>query len=355
MIGFAVTGGLDIGVNILLAIIGRNETDRRLILNAVGPTWEGNQVWLITFGALLFAIWPIAYATAFSSLYFALLLVLFMLILRPPGFDYRAKIESVKWRAMWDLCLISGGFVLAIVFGVAIGNLFLGLPFYFDADFRSIYSGGLFELLTPFPLLFGVVSLCMLALQGGLFLQYKLEGELENRARRAISFFGFGFITSFIVTGIYCNNFMYGYKITQIGNIDTALSITNKTVEQNIGGCLANYQQYPLLWLLPCTTIILVLLAMLFSKNSKPKLGLLVNSFAIATMMLTAGAALFPFILPSSSHPNHSLTIWDASSSHRTLSLTLCAVVILLPVVLTYTTWVYRVMRGKVKLQPGSY
>jgi cytochrome d ubiquinol oxidase subunit II len=341
LIAFAVTGGMDIGVNILLGIIGKSEQDRRLILNATGPTWEGNQVWLITFGAGLFAIWPSAYATAFSSMYFALLLVLLMLILRPPGFDYRAKIDSQNWRKMWDMSLFGGGVVLALVFGVAIGNLFLGLPFYFDNDMRVIYTGGFFDLLTLPALLFGVVSLYMLTLQGALFLQYKLEGELAKQAFRFVKIMGWAFIASFIITGIYVCKWINGYEIMNIPDLNTGFSATHKTVAIVTGGWLRNYQQYNMLWLLPAIAILATLGAMQASKSLKPKLALLINSLAIATTVLTAAAALFPFILPSSSYPDHGLTMW--------------AVILFLPIVLVYTSWVYKVMGGKVRLQSNSY
>ncbi len=354
MIAFAVTGGMDIGVNFLLPIISKNENERRLIINSIGPTWEGNQVWLITLGAGLFAIWPNAYATAFSSLYFALLLVIVMLILRPPGFDYRGKIESTTWRRVWDVLLFLSSAVLAIVFGIAIGNLFIGLPFYYDNDLHSIYSGSFFNLLSPTALIFGVVSLCMCAAQGALFLQYKLEGTLAQLAKASAKIFGLGFIVSFIFAGIVVSFYINGYVITSIPDLNSGFAATQKIVDQ-IPGWLYNYNKYPMLWSFPIFTIITTRIAIKLSQYGKPVVALFFNSTAIIFTILTASTALFPFVLPSSSNPNHSLTIWDACSSYLTLKCGLIAVIILVPFIFLYTTWVYKVMRGKVKLQHESY
>lgn len=355
LIGFAITGGMDIGVNILLALIGKTEDERRLIINSVGPTWEGNQVWLVTFGASLFAVWPIVYATAFSSLYFALLIVLFMLILRPPGIDYRGKIDSPAWRALWDRCLFTSGLVLALLFGVAVGNLFVGLPFSFDDNMVVTYTGGLLSLISPVTLLFGIVSICMLIVQGAIFLQYKLEAELAARAKIAVKTFGWSFIVIFVFTGFYMYFWLPGYELVSIPDINTSLAVANKIVLPVKSGWFNNYALRPTLWILPICVVLSVWFAMFCSKTDKPKISLAFNSVAIMNTVLTAAVALFPFILPSSSNPNHSLTVWDACSSYNTLGFTLLAVVLLLPIVLAYTAWVYKVMRGKVKLQEGSY
>lgn len=354
MIAFAVTGGMDIGVNFLLPIIGKNEDERRLVINSIGPTWEGNQVWLITLGAGLFAIWPNAYATAFSGLYFALTIVLLMLILRPPGFDYRGKIESQVWRRVWDILVFLCGLVVAVIFGVAIGNLFIGLPFYYDNDLHSIYNGGLLNLLTPVPIVFGVVSLCMCVTQGALFLQYKLESQLEQRAISSVKIFGAGFILSFMLAGILVCFYVDGYVIKSIPDLNTGFAATQKTVE-HITGWLSNYVTYPGLWLLPIFTVAATVFAITLSHYRLPLVALFINSAGIIFTILTAATALFPFILPSSLNPSHSLTIWDACSSYLTLEWGLFAVIILVPIILIYTTWVYKVMRGKVILQHESY
>jgi cytochrome d ubiquinol oxidase subunit II len=155
LIGFALLGGFDLGVGTLLPFVGRTDTQRRVILNAIGPTWEGNQVWFITAGGALFAAWPMVYATAFSGFYWALLLVLFALFFRPVGFEYRSKVEDPRWRSAWDWGLFVGGSVPALVFGVAFGNLLQGVPFHFDVFLRSYYTGSFWGLLNPFALLAG--------------------------------------------------------------------------------------------------------------------------------------------------------------------------------------------------------
>ncbi len=354
LIAFAVTGGMDIGANFLLLIIGKDEDERGLIINSVGPTWEGNQVWLVTLGAGLFAIWPNAYATAFSGLYFAFMLVVIMLILRPPGFDYREKIESQIWRRVWDTLLFSSGLVLAIVFGIAIGNIFVGLPFYYDIDMRSIYQGGFLNLLNPAAIMFGIVSLCMCAMHGAIFLQYKLEGPLAKRAQTCVKFFGLGFIISFMCAGVLVSFYINGNVIQSIPDLNTGIAPTQKVVTV-VSGWLNNYKLYPILWLLPILTIIATKATIALSNYDKPLTAIFVNSAGIIFAVLTAATALFPFVLPSKLNPNHSLTIWDACSSHLTLEWGLVAIIILVPIILLYTTWVYKVMHGKVVLQNESY
>lgn len=353
-IAFAVTGGLDIGVNFLIPILGKNDDERRMILNSIGATWEGNQVWLITLGAGMFAIWPTAYATAFSSLYFALFLAIFVLILRPPSNDYRSKIKSTLWRYTWDFFLFSSGVVLAIIFGVGIGNLFIGIPFYFDSNMHSLYTGNFLTLLSPIAIWFGLVSLLMCTLQGSIFLQYKLEEELAERVKKMVRLTGLGFITAFIIAGfIACN--MHGYKILDTPDLNTGFAAVEKTVEHVSNGWLRNYSQYSMLWLLPILVVFTTLIAMLLSNRNKAIAALFANSIAIICTVLTAASALFPFIVPSSLMPNHSLTIWDACSSHFTLEWSLYATILILPMVLLYTSWVYKVMRGKVQLHRESY
>ena len=184
LIGFAILDGFDLGVCILLPFVGRSDVERRVMLNAIGPTWEGNQVWLISAGAGLFAAWPLVYATAFSGLYVALILTLFALFFRPVGIEYRGKREDARWRSAWDWGLFVGGAVPALIFGVAFGNLLQGVPFHFDADQRVFYTGSFFGLLNPFALLAGVVSLGMLTMHGAIFLQLRTDGAVQARARQ---------------------------------------------------------------------------------------------------------------------------------------------------------------------------
>ena len=183
LIGFAVTDGFDLGVGMLLPFIARNDTDRRVLINTVGPVWEGNQVWLILGGGAIFAAWPTLYAASFSGFYLAMLLVLAALILRPVGFKFRSKMPEPRWRATWDWALFVSGLVPSLVFGVAMGNLLKGVPFSFDPELRAAYGFGLLDLLNPFALLCGLVSVSMLATHGAVYLSVKTDGEIA-RARR---------------------------------------------------------------------------------------------------------------------------------------------------------------------------
>jgi len=189
LIGFAITGGADLGVGALLPFLGKNDAERRVIINSVGPTWEGNQVWFVTAGGALFAAWPMAYAVAFSGFYLALFLTLSALWLRPIGFDYRSKLANSTWRNSWDWALFVGGFVPSLIFGVAFGNLLLGVPFQLDDDMRIFYQGSFWQLLTPFALLAGVVSLSMLLTHGAVFLQMKSVADINERSKKAVIFF----------------------------------------------------------------------------------------------------------------------------------------------------------------------
>lgn len=355
VIAYAVTGGMDIGVQILLPIIAKSDDDRRLVLNSIGPTWEGNQVWLITIGAGMFAIWPIAYGTIFSSMYYAFLLVLIMLILRPPGIDYRAKINSHAWRRTWDLLLFVSSFTLAISFGIAIGNLFTGLPFYFDMNLRQVYTGDFFSVFTPVAFIFGIVSLCMMVTQGSIFLQYKLGNDLATRARKANKIAGFAFMVTFIAAGVYVSLGIPGYHIDKIPDLNLSFLVTNKVVTPELSGWLNNYVEYKVLWLLPFFALIFTRVAIKLCENKLIVTALIINSLAIVCTVLTAACALFPFIMPSRINPSHSLTIWDVSSSKLTLAWSLAMVIIFVPMILMYTTWVYRVMRGKVEINKDSY
>ena len=188
LVGFAIMDGHDMGVGTLLPFVGKNDTERRVIINTVGPHWDGNQVWFITGGGAIFAAWPLVYATAFSGFYWAMLAVLWALFFRPVGFDYRSKIDNPTWRQTWDWGLFIGGAVPPLIFGVAFGNLFQGVPFSFDDHLVSTYSGSFWALLNPFALLCGVVSTAMITFHGAIYLAHRTQGEIQWRALRAAGF-----------------------------------------------------------------------------------------------------------------------------------------------------------------------
>lgn len=348
LIGFALTDGFDLGVGTLLPFLGKTDSERRVIINTVGPTWDGNQVWFITAGGAVFAAWPVVYAAAFSGFYVALLLVLFALFFRPVGFDYRSKVEDPRWRKAWDWGLFAGGFVPALVFGVAFGNLLQGVPFQYDDTLRSTYTGSFFGLLNPFALLTGVVSLSMLVMHGAIFLQIKTEGVIYQRARLAARIFGIALIATFALAGVWLSMGIDGFRIVTMPDANGVPNILGKTVESTAGAWLTNYATYSWMVLAPVLGFAGAAVALLLSAKDRPGLAFIASSLSLTGVILTAGFSMFPFIMPSSLDAGSSLTIWDATSSHLTLQLMFWAVLIFLPIILVYTSWVYRIMRGKV-------
>jgi cytochrome bd ubiquinol oxidase subunit II len=348
LIGFAVMDGFDLGVGALLPFAAKTDEERRVLINSIGPTWEGNQVWFITGGGALFAAWPLVYAAAFSGFYWALLLVLFALFFRPVGFEYRSKVADPRWRNAWDWGLFVGGTVPALVFGVAFGNLLQGVPFTFDDMLRPYYSGSFFGLLNPFALLTGVVSLSMLVMHGAVYLQMRTAGEMADRARRAARIAGIVFIAAFVLAGIWQAYGIQGYRIVSSPDPGAVVLPLAKTVEKVAGAWMANYAAHPWMWLAPALAVGGGLLVQLLSAGGRAGAAFVFSAAALAGTILTAGFAMFPFVMPSSTFPNASLTAYDAVSSHRTLNLMFVAVVLFLPVVLIYTSWVYHVLRGKV-------
>ncbi|EMH5491351.1 cytochrome d ubiquinol oxidase subunit II [Providencia stuartii] len=347
LIGFAVTDGFDMGVGFLLPILGKTDTDRRIMINSVAPHWDGNQVWLITAGGAMFAAWPQVYAAAFSGFYVAMILVLAALFFRPVGFDYRSKLENPKWRNMWDWGLFIGGFVPPLVIGVAFGNLLLGVPFQIDSQQYLTYTGNLFGLLNPYGLLAGVVSLMMIVTQGATYLQMRTTGELHLRVRKATYVTALLTLLAFAGAGAWLVMGIDGYVVAS--TIDT-LSVSNplnKTVEVASGAWLTNFNNYPVLWALPALGVVLPLLTMLFSKADKNALAFVSSSLTIACIILTCGVAMFPFIMPSNIMPNASLTMWDATSSLFTLQVMTVVAIIFVPIVLAYTAWCYYKMFGR--------
>jgi cytochrome bd ubiquinol oxidase subunit II len=344
--GFAIMDGFDLGTAALLPFVARTDTEKRIVLNSVGPVWEGNQVWFILGGGAIFAAWPALYAASFSGFYLAMFLVLATLILRPAGFKYRSKIESPVWRTFWEWALFAGGVVPALVFGVAFGNLFEGVPFTFDSDLRFHSTITLIALLNPLALLFGFVSLAMIVLHGACWLNLKTEGGVQSRARAAVPLAASAFVILFVAAGIVLSR-IPGYFVTGLIAHDGPSNPLLKPAVMHEGQTwYVNYVAHPVLWLLPVMAVLGALAAILLRRRPIP--ALLSSAIVPAASIATAGAALFPFLLPSSSDPHASLTVWDASSSKLTLAVMLGAVVLLLPFVLAYTAWVYRVMRGPV-------
>jgi len=349
LIGFAIMDGFDLGTAALLPFVARTDIERRVAINAIGPVWDGNQVWLILGAGAIFAAWPAIYAASFSGFYIALFLVLATLILRPVGFEFRNKIEAPGWRRFWDYALFAGGVVPSLVFGVAIGNLLQGVPFRLDADMRILYEGsGLFELLNPFGLLCGLVSLSMLASQGAAYLALKTEGPVEQRARRIASFLPLVTVALFLGAGVWVAFGLDGYRITSEVVTGGPSNPLLKTVATVPGQWIANYSAYPLFIAAPVLGVLGALLLAVSSLAGRSGLGFIASGVSIFGIVSTAGVSLFPFMMPSSVQPQASFTVWDASSSQVTLFVMLVSTLIFLPIILLYTSFVFKVLRGTV-------
>ncbi len=348
LIGFAIMDGFDLGIGILLHRVAHTNDERRLVLNTIGPIWEGNQIWLILGAGAIFAAWPDVYALAFSGFYFAMLMVLLSLILRPVGFKYRSKVHNQHWRAIWDICLFISGFVPALIFGVAIGNVLQGVPFYYDSSLNVFYTGHFVGLLNPFALLCGVLSVCMLCMHGANFLAIKTMDTIQQRAKQCVHYFGLLTLMLFAIAGIWLILFVPGYAITSPAVLDGPSNPLIKTVIHQPNAWLLNYVKYPLTLLAPILGFAGSALVLCLNRTRFTKLTWLMSACSIAGIITTAGVSMFPFILPSSTHPNMSLVVWDASSSHLTLFIMLIATILFLPFIILYTSWVYYTLRGKI-------
>jgi cytochrome d ubiquinol oxidase subunit II len=346
--GFAIMDGFDLGAAIMLPFVGRTDAERRVAINTVGPVWEGNQVWLILGGGAIFAAWPVLYAVSFSGFYLAMLLVLAGLILRPVGFKFRSKMPGAAWRSTWDWLLFAGGFVPALVFGVAMGNLLEGVPFGFDSELREHYEFGLFDLLNPFALLCGLVSVAMLATHGARYLVLKADGAVAERAAKFSRWTALAWFLLFAFAGIWLARSGFGLRITSGALAGAAPDPLAKTVIAVPGAWLDNYARWPLARILPALGLAVPLVLALLPRARAQGLLFVCSAVGVAAVVGTMGVSLFPFLLPSSSEPSSSLTVWDASSSQRTLWIMLLATTFFLPIVLAYTAWVYRVLRGRV-------
>ncbi|WP_028354985.1 cytochrome d ubiquinol oxidase subunit II [Bordetella petrii] len=361
LIGFAVMDGFDLGVAALLPVVARTDIERRVVINVVGPVWEGNQVWLITAGGAIFAAWPLLYAASFSGFYLAMMLALVALIVRPVGFKYRSKMEGTRWRQTWDNVLCASGVVTSLVFGVAMGNLVVGVPFGFDgAMLRPVYHGHFYQLFSPFALLAGLLSLAMLVMHGAIVLAWRTDGAVAERARQAGRVAAILTAALFVAGGVWVAGGIDGHVLSGPANAMAASDPLLKAVTVQPGGWMANFEKWPLAWIAPALGVGGALLVALLLTLRTNWLAFIVSSLAIAGVILTVGLALFPFLMPSSTDPRFGLTVWDASSSRLTLWIMLLAVLFFLPIITVYTAWVYRVMRGKVTQEsvggtPNSY
>lgn len=321
--------GFDLGLGALLPVLARNETEKRIIYRAVGPFWDGNEVWLIAAGGITFAAFPTAYAVMFSGLYSALMLILFALILRGVSFEFRGQIDSPSWKRVWDLGTTVGSFLPALLFGVAFANIFEGIPI----DANGHFQGTLFTLLNPYGLLGGVLFLTLFMLHGCLWLAVKTEGALQERAAafaRKIWVLVLLAAVSFLVATGYATSLYDNY--------------------------LKNPFLYALpLVLIPLSTVTALLMTRRFLGLGKHWKAWFASCVTIVGTTLFGVAGLYPNLLPSSLSPAYSLNIYNSSSSPLTLKIMLTVVLILVPIIIGYQTWAYRFFKDKVSEQDLSY
>jgi cytochrome bd ubiquinol oxidase subunit II len=348
LIGFAVMDGFDLGVATLLPVVARTDIERRIVINTIGPVWEGNQVWLVLGGGAIFAAWPILYATAFSGFYLAMFIVLAALIVRPVAIKFRSKIENTRWRTTWDTAIAVSGLVPALIFGVAFGNVILGVPFKFDDTMRMTYEGNLFGLLNPFALLSGLISVAMLTLHGASYLALKASGAIVDRAVRVGRVMAPLAIVLFILAGVWIAFGVDGYVVTSNLPHDGPSNPLLKLVTRQTGAWLTNYETFPLILAAPVVAVAALAITPFLLAARRAGAAFIASGVGVAAIIATAGLSIFPFMLPSSLEPSASLTVWDASSSHLTLKIMLFVTAVFLPLILLYTAWVYRVLRGPV-------
>lgn len=322
--GYAILDGFDLGVGILHPFV-KTDNERRILMNSIGPLWDGNEVWLVTFGGALFATMPHAYATAFSGFYLAFMALLCALIFRAVSMEFRSKNESRWWRKMWDWAFFAASAVATLLFGVAVGNSIQGIPIGADKEF----AGTFFDLLHPYALLVGVLAVALFAMHGAIYLYLKTTGDLQLK------------IKSWIWTAF--GIFMTVYILTTIVTLIRLPQVTK------------NFETMPAAWLAVVLNVLAIANIPRAIYKEKPFYAFVSSCLTIAALVFLFGMALFPNLIVSSISPEYNLTIYNAASSQKTLGIALLIAVIGMPVVLTYTAIVYWVFRGKVELGKFSY
>ncbi|RIY33769.1 cytochrome d ubiquinol oxidase subunit II [Psittacicella hinzii] len=342
--GFVIFDGFDIGALTLNPFIAKSDEERRVVINTIAPHWDGNQVWLLLGGGAIFAAWPEVYATSFSGLYLAMILILFALYFRPVGMEYRHKFDLEKHRRGVDWGLFFSGVVPALVIGVGLGNVLLGLPFEFDTIGRSYYGGdtlwivNLLKLLNPFSLLCGVLSLLVFLTQGATWLALRTQvgSDIQVRAQKLASVLSLLVVVVGVLVAVWLA-FINGYQI-----VNESLILQAKEGDVVVtGSWYANYLKAPVLFVVPVLAALLYLFAARASKNGRNGFAFFSSSVGVFALFTTYAISLFPFVLPSSTAPWQSLTIWNSTSSHNTLHVMFYVAIVFVPIVLLYTAWAY--------------
>lgn len=348
VIGFALLDGFDFGALALLPFVATNNAQKRVLLNVLGPVWEGNQAWFILAGGAMFAAWPYLYAVTFSGLYLPMFVLLITFILRPVGIKYRSKLLHRGWRICWDTTLCVSATISIFLFGWILGNVFQGLPFYFDPDLRVFYSKSLVSGgWNSFSILCGLLSLGLLYLHGACYLTIKTEGPLQQRAIHTARLMPWAIIFLLGIISLLVTFKVKGYHLAGVLAHDGVSNPLHKQVIAGPGFWTHQFTDYPWGRVLPIIGFAGTVLTFFLIKYYA-KLAFISSSLSITSILVTLGFLMFPFLLPSSTAPNASLVVWDASASRSSLLYMLIFVIIFFPIILGYTTWVYRVLRGKV-------
>ncbi len=324
LIGYAILDGFDLGVG-ALHLFSKGDKERRTMLNSIGPVWDGNEVWLVTAGGALFAAFPHAYATAFSAFYLPFMILLFMLIFRATAIEFRSKEEMGWWRKTWDIAFSVASIVASILFGVAVGNLVVGIPIGEDMEF----SGSLFDLLNPYALLVGIFNLSMFVMHGAIYVYLKTEGELQQRAKGWIVHTVAAFVVLYIIVTI--------FTLTRVPSM------------------IENFERFPWVWGIVILNVLAIANIPRSIYFSKPAQAFISSSCAIAALIFLFGIGIFPNLIISSLGDGNNLTLYNAASSQKTLGIMLLIAIIGMPCVLAYTISIYWIFRGKVKLNEFSY
>lgn len=325
LIGYAILDGFDLGVGILHPFVAKTDTERRLVMNSIGPLWDGNEVWLVTFGGALFAMFPNAYASIFSAFYIPFVLLLFALIFRAVSLEFRSKRTSPFWRGFWDILFFVGSTLAAFLFGVAVGAIMQGLQLSELGD----YQGTLFDMLSGFSISVGLFTVALLAMHGAIYLYMKTEGELQERLLGWMKSTYYVFVALFVIVTLWSLLF--------------------------VPASLQHFGDYPILWLVPLLNILAIINIPKAIAKKKPLYAFISSCCTISALVFLFSAALFPDLLPASNNLDFSITIFNAASSTLTQKIGLIIVGIGMPMVISYTFLIYWTFRGKVKLGEDSY
>ena len=322
--GYAILDGFDLGVG-ALHLLTKSDSDRRILINSIGPVWDGNEVWLVTAGGALFAAFPDVYATVFSGFYTAFILLLFVLIFRAVAIEFRSKHQSKRWRSAWDISFGISSIVIALLMGVALGNIITGIPVSTNKEF----AGNFLSLISPYTVLVGITSVSLFMMHGAIYLVMKTEGELQQKVRtwvnNTIIFFVICFVTTTMATLIYYPNMV------------------------------AHFKDYPVFFIVAIINMLAIANIPREIQHGKEFKAFLSSSASIALLMLLFAIGIFPNLVLSNPNPENSLNIYNAASSARTLTIMLIMAIIGIPFVLAYTVIIHKIFKGKVKLDETSY